>query len=150
MEKNPLLKYLIKEKKEDVVHSTGYGVAQNEGGFGTASAKSFANRQDTEANRSMVGGYKDSKIARESRAEVPLASGYNAARETAQREAIRQRFGRDSERKNPSSMRSGGMGKNDQSSGGFRGSSLPGSVTQSGGHEGMANPPARRNPGISR
>ena len=62
MDVNPLLKYMMKAKKEDVVHSSGYAMAQNKG-IGAASTSSFEQRQKMEGNRTRVKGYRDSAIA---------------------------------------------------------------------------------------
>ena len=62
MDKNPLLKYMMKAKKEDVIHSSGYAMVQNQG-IGAASTSSFEQRQKMEGNRTRVKGYRDSAIA---------------------------------------------------------------------------------------
>ncbi len=55
-------KYIIKDKKEDVFHSSAYSKAQNGGNMGSASAQSFAARQAIEQNRQHIGGYHQSSI----------------------------------------------------------------------------------------
>lgn len=62
MDKNPLLKYMMKAKKEDVVHSSGYAMVQNQG-FGAASTSSFEERRKLEENRTRIKGYRDSQLA---------------------------------------------------------------------------------------
>lgn len=61
--KNPFLKYIMKTTKDDVVHSSAYGVAQNAGGVGVASTQSFDQRMKIEKNRQSVKKYKESQIA---------------------------------------------------------------------------------------
>lgn len=61
--KNPFLKYVMKnEKKEDIFHSSAYGVAQNGAGMGAASTQSFRERRAIEQNRQNIGGYDRSRI----------------------------------------------------------------------------------------
>lgn len=74
--KNPFLKRLIKEKTEDVVHSSAYAQAQNAKGIGSASTESFSQRFRLEKNRSMVRGYSDSKIVNEAKGNAPKAKKY--------------------------------------------------------------------------
>lgn len=52
----------MKEKKEDIFHSSAYGKAQNAGAMGSASTESFENRMKMEKNRQVVKGYGDSQI----------------------------------------------------------------------------------------
>ena len=61
----PLLNRLMKEKKGDVVHSSAYAKAQNQGGIGSSSMQSFEQRKVIDQNRSMIRKYGDSKIAME-------------------------------------------------------------------------------------
>ena len=63
MPKNPFLKYVMKDKKEDVFHSSTYAKAQNGGSMGVASTESFAVRVKINNNRKMVGNYGSSRIA---------------------------------------------------------------------------------------
>ena len=76
MEKNPFLKYLIKEKKEDVLHTSAYAKVQNGTGFGASSSQSFEDRQKIEANRQIVRGYNDSKLMQQARVSAPRATTY--------------------------------------------------------------------------
>lgn len=92
MNRNPLLGYLMNEKKGDVVHSTGYAKVQSEGRIGTASAESFAARRAIEANRTSVQRYKDSRVANEGGNKFAAAGKFNVEQEAARREAIRERF----------------------------------------------------------
>ncbi|MDO4612383.1 MAG: hypothetical protein Q4B29_02925 [Candidatus Saccharibacteria bacterium] len=59
---NPFLKYVMKEKKEDIFHSSAYAKAQSGGGMGAVSAQSFRERQKIENNRQNIGGYDRSGI----------------------------------------------------------------------------------------
>lgn len=62
---NLLSKFVFKDKKDDVVHSSAYGVAQNEGGIGAASTQSFAQRMEIERNRQNIKGYRDARVVNE-------------------------------------------------------------------------------------
>lgn len=138
MEKNLFLHRLMKEKKEDVVHSSAYAEAQNGGEIGTASAQSFEERQKIEQNRTMIQGYRDSKVINDALGNVGTElRGYDAAHDASQREAIRERFG----------------DRRDNRVGGNRGEGVDNggagaSRTMPTGR--VAMPPMRRNPGISR
>ena len=58
-------KFIIKGSAKDVVHSSGYGVAQNEGGIGVASTRSFAERMKVDRNRTKIKGYRDARVVSE-------------------------------------------------------------------------------------
>ncbi|MDO4507896.1 MAG: hypothetical protein Q4B65_00675 [Candidatus Saccharibacteria bacterium] len=73
---NPLLKYVMKEKKEDIFHSSAYGKAQNGGSIGTASMQSFRERQEIEAKRQNIGGYDKSGIMGAAAMNGPRAKTY--------------------------------------------------------------------------
>ena len=73
---NPFLKRLIKEKTEDVVHSSAYAKAQNPGGMGASSAESFAARMRLEQNRQKIRGYGDSRIANAAIGQAPRAKAF--------------------------------------------------------------------------
>lgn len=62
VQKNPFLKYLIKDKKEDVFHSSAYAKAQNGASIGAATSESYQVRVNINQNRQRVKGYKDSEI----------------------------------------------------------------------------------------
>lgn len=74
--KNPFLKYIMKEKKEDIFHSSAYGKVQSADAMGTASVETFDERMKVERNRQIVRGYNDSRIASRSFAEGPRAKKY--------------------------------------------------------------------------
>jgi len=60
---NPFIKYLIKEEKKDVVHSSAYGKVQSGEAIGAASTQSFDERMKIEKNRQVIRGYNDSRVA---------------------------------------------------------------------------------------
>lgn len=140
MDKNPLLGRLMKDTKEDVVHSSAYAEAQNAGGMGAASTQSFAKRQEIEANRTTIQGYRDSRVVSDA-----FGSGgtklqeYDAAHDASQRAAIRERFG--GERN---------TGTNDKVSGNAGGDNGAGAMGRTMPTGRTTVPPVRRNPGISR
>lgn len=70
-------KFVIKEKKDDVVHSSGYGVAQNGGALGASSGVSFSERMRINNNRSRVKKYGDSKIANQFQTNYSGASTFD-------------------------------------------------------------------------
>lgn len=59
---NPLLKRLVKEKKEDIAHTSAFAEVQNRGGFGSASVESFEKRREIDKQRKMIGGYRDARV----------------------------------------------------------------------------------------
>ncbi len=58
-----LKKYIIKDNKEEIFHSSAYSRAQNGGSMGSASTESFATRLAREQNRQVIQGYGHSSIA---------------------------------------------------------------------------------------
>ncbi len=66
---NPFIKYIDREKRENVFHSSAYGVTQSGGNIGVASTESFAERQKIEKNRKIIRGYNDAKIVSQARAQ---------------------------------------------------------------------------------
>lgn len=62
IQKNPFLKYVMKDKKEDVFHSSGYAKVQNGSNFGAASSESYQVRVNINQHRQKVQGYRDSEI----------------------------------------------------------------------------------------
>lgn len=81
---NPFLKYVMKDDKEDIFHSSAYAKAQNGGSMGAASTQSFADRQRMEQNRTMIRGYASSGTANNMIANGPrpqaVAPGAGGAR----------------------------------------------------------------------
>lgn len=144
---------MMKDKKEDVVHSSGYAEAQNRGNIGAASAESFAKRRAMEANRTVVRGYGDSKVVHESYGNTGMeAAAFNAEKEASQRAAVREKFG--GERESGTSVH-GGVSEHGTAD-------VQRQKPEMGRREALANrfaaptrggtgsAPARRNPGISR
>ncbi len=76
--KNPVIKYVMKDdRKEDIFHSSAYGVSQNGSNMGTASTVSFSARQAlTPSNRQFVRGFNESKIATSVQSGMPRAKAY--------------------------------------------------------------------------
>lgn len=60
--RNPLLKFVMREKKTDVVHTSAFGKAQNGQGMGATSVQSFSERMEVERNRKRVRSYSDSRV----------------------------------------------------------------------------------------
>lgn len=60
-----MLKFIMKGKKQDMVHTSVYANAQNDGKFGTASARSFDDRIRVKNNRQRIREYNDSRIVTE-------------------------------------------------------------------------------------
>lgn len=57
-----LKRFVFKDKKEDILHSSGYAKAQNRVGMGASSTESFEERRKIDLNRKIVKGYNDSKM----------------------------------------------------------------------------------------
>ncbi|MBQ8985020.1 hypothetical protein IJ076_00450 [Candidatus Saccharibacteria bacterium] len=98
IQKNPFLKYMMKDKKEDVFHSSAYAKVQNGAGIGAASTESYRVRVNIDRNRQVVRGYKDSKIINDSKNQIQKAKTYDAASDLMNKDL------------------SGGIDKNDSSS----------------------------------
>lgn len=153
MDKNPLLKYMMKTKKEDVVHSSGYAQVQNEGKIGSASVESFAKRRAMEANRTAVQGYRDSRVVNDAYGNAGAeAAVFSAEKEAAQRAAVREKFGGEKEsgtgRYGGSPSREDANTRAQNSEMGRREALANRFAAPTRGGAGSA--PARRNPGISR
>lgn len=82
----------MKAKKEDVIHTSAYAEAQNQG-IGAASSSTFAERQKIEQNRSVIQRYSDAQLVRESRGNAPKAKKYTEpSQEDAGRQSLKQRL----------------------------------------------------------
>lgn len=79
MDKNPFLKFVMKDKTEDVIHSSTYANAQNAHGMGTTDSMSFSQRMAIESNRKIVRSYRDSKIVNETSTGKSKATQYSAS-----------------------------------------------------------------------
>ena len=53
------------DKKQDLLHSSGYAQVQNGATMGASSAESFTERQKIDENRRFVKGYRNSRIMNE-------------------------------------------------------------------------------------
>ena len=76
MQKNPFLKYVMKDNKEDVFHSSAYAKAQNGSIIGAASSESYAVRVNIDKNRQTVRGYGDSELMAGAKKMAPRAKTY--------------------------------------------------------------------------
>lgn len=126
MDNNPFLKRLMKDKMEDVAHSSVYAKAQNSKGLGATSTESFTARQRIDRNRQNVGVYNDSEVVTGTGDRAIRATKYNAQRDASQRAAV------------------GKYGSRQFGSGIGMRSKVTVTPSQS-----RKAPPARRNPGIS-
>ena len=73
---NPFIKYVMKEKKEDIFHSSAYGKAQNGEAIGAASVEGFNERLKIDRNRQIVKGYNDSRVVNGAYANGPKPKKY--------------------------------------------------------------------------
>ena len=135
MDKNPFLHRLMKEKKEDVVHSSAFSEAQNDGKIGSASTSSFSEKINIEQNRKVVKGYSDSKIVGETWGNKSKAKVYDKDQESRMEKRMNAQFAKDD---------NGGNGKVGLNR--FDGRSTDSATTE----KPATPPPARRNPGIFR
>ena len=76
IQKNPFLKYVMKDKKEDVFHSSAYAKAQNGESMGAASSESYNVRVNINQHREKVRGYGDSEIMMGAKNQGPKAKTY--------------------------------------------------------------------------
>ena len=76
IQKNPFLKYVMKDKKEDVFHSSAYAKAQNGGSLGAASTESYQVRVKIDQNRQRIRRYNDSRLVAGARMNAPKAKIY--------------------------------------------------------------------------
>lgn len=74
--KNPFIKYVMKEKKENIFHSSEYGKAQSASNMGVTSAESFEKRMKVEQDRKIVRGYNDSRVMSGAYMNGPRAKKY--------------------------------------------------------------------------
>ena len=76
MDKNPLLKYVMKPAESDVFHSSVYGKMQNGSGMGSTSSESFSERMKREGSRTMVRKYGSSSVANNAIGNGPRAKTF--------------------------------------------------------------------------
>lgn len=134
MDKNPLLGRLMKDRIEDVAHTSVYAQAQNADRMGAASSQSFAARREIDQNRQNVKVYKDSEVATGVGKGLAKATSFEAQKEASQIAAIKEKFGDRREH---------------QFGGGADGSNGGSQKGVSADKQAQVTPPARRNPGIS-
>ena len=77
IQKNPFLKYMMKDEKKDVFHSSAYAKAQSGETIGAASTESYQVRVNVNQNRQMVRGYRDSQIMTDASKNAPRAKTWN-------------------------------------------------------------------------
>ena len=82
MQKNPFLKYVMKDEKEDVFHSSAYAKAQSGSGIGAASSQSYQVRVNIDQNRTKVRGYGESEMITSARKNGPRAKTYTPPAKT--------------------------------------------------------------------
>lgn len=131
---DPLLKRLTNSKKRDIFHTSGYAGVQSGDKIGAASAESFQRRVEIDRARNFVGRYKDSRVMRESVNALPRPESYEDKGWTNRTE-------------NEMPGRSEGTGAKTMQ--GRTARFEPGNLNGKMGG-GSGQPPARRNPGISR
>ena len=73
---NPFIKYMVKDEKEDIFHSSAYAKAQSGASMGSASQQSFAERQRIEENRQVIRGYGASRVANSAISGGPRAKTF--------------------------------------------------------------------------
>lgn len=89
---NPFLKRLMKDRKEDIIHTSTYAEAQNQG-IGSTSSSTFTERQRVEQNRTVVQSYRDAQLVRESLNSGLKAKKYvEPSREDISSQSIKQRL----------------------------------------------------------
>ena len=74
--KDLILKYIKKDSKEDIFHSSAYGKAQNSSSMGTASTETFSKRRELDQHRQAVRRYGESRIANNAALNGPHAKPY--------------------------------------------------------------------------
>lgn len=79
---NPFAKFLQKEEKGEIFHSSAAGRAQNADGIGVASSSSFAERMKIEKNRQIVRGYNDSRVVSQAYTAGSRAKTYSETKQT--------------------------------------------------------------------
>ena len=136
MDKNPFLKRLIKDNREDIVHTSAYAKAQNAEGMGVASTQGFGDRMRVEQNWTVVGRYRDSKVVNEVGDGTIKAKRYDQSEDAAKMVAQRKSYAE------KQAERQFGGGE----SGTVRTRFSGGTTSE----DKKPTPPARKNPGIYR
>lgn len=133
-----MLKFIMKEKTKDVIHSSAYAQAQNGGNMGAASTQSFAERQKINQNRQRIRGYNDSRVV----SQAFASSGVKAKTYTPPEPKDTFSSSRDTGTANRGTLDRGTTGRNTLSG--------PQPSTNLRGGTNTPPPPMRKNPGISR
>ena len=149
---NPFLKRLMKDKKEDVAHSSAYGKVQNARGIGVASTESFATRRAMNRNRTMVRRYDESKVVTEVGDGVPKAMKYDAEQDKASLDAVKTGLNKEQGGSGALGQRGKGpvLDKSGMQEAAMARAKMTNRFAGSAPSKGSSAPPARRNPGISR
>lgn len=71
-----IMKYVNKDEKEDIFHSSPYGRAQNKTSMGVASTETFNDRRKIDRQRKVVRRYDESHIANNGIMNGPHAKPY--------------------------------------------------------------------------
>ena len=135
-----LLKRLMKDKKEDIAHTSAFADVQNKGRFGVSSSLSFEERMAIEKKRKLIKKYDESKVAHSTEEEIWR---------------LKQNKRRVSEKKGNNTTNDNSVSGDDDASVGRAsgvgrdsgGTDVIGNATK---RAMMSKPPMRRNPGISR
>lgn len=142
---NPFLKRLMKDKTEDVLHTSAYGEAQNSGKMGVTSSESFSTRLTIDKNRSRIKAYNDSRIVNDARGNMPRPKTYEVGEKNI--ENVAQSVGDTGSQ----TIGQGGIQpRRGSPSNSPYSSKLSLSSSRSTGSQAKNNPPARKNPGIFR
>ena len=148
----------MKGERKDVMHSSAYGVAQNDGAFGTASSQGFDQRMRIDQNRQTIGKYSEAQVVNEVGRKEKIAGIH----ERSIGGEMSGSAGNGGAQQGTSNYGATLQGSNSRSSYGVRGATgakpaastnmgmrpLPGS--RAAGAGAASRPPARRNPGIFR
>lgn len=82
IQKNPFLKYVMKDNKEDVFHSSAYAKAQSGDKIGVASSQGYQVRVNLAQSRTRVRGYDESEIITGAKKNAPRAKVYTPPEKT--------------------------------------------------------------------
>ena len=82
IQKNPFLKYVMIDEKQDIFHSSAYAKAQNGASIGAASSESYSVRVNMNQNRTKVRGYNDSEVMTGAKMNGPRAKTYTPPEKT--------------------------------------------------------------------
>ena len=139
MNSNPLLKRLMNPEKGEVFHSSAFAKVQGSEGIGAASSEGFEARMNREEDRTFVRGYGDSEIANMGRRFAPKAKQYepSAGDSRYQSRDVRDR-------------QSGELGMRNNTFAAVGRAAMARNTEAGPIPKKPINPPAWKNPGISR